>query len=61
MSNPAPFRIDPYKSYDKSIIIHGPGDLILEVDYDDVNHDEVEQQVSEIVSALNRHWELNHP
>jgi hypothetical protein len=38
---------------DKCIIVHGPGSLMIAVDYDDVDQDEVEKYIPHIVKALN--------
>lgn len=57
---PYPFWIEPHDYADKSFRIHGPDDLDMDVDYDDVNHEEVDALAIEVVAALNRHWKLNH-
>jgi hypothetical protein len=54
-----PFRIEPHRHADKSFRIECPGDLSLDVDYDDVDHEEVDGLAVLIVSVLNRYWELN--
>lgn len=48
-----PFEIEPHTKTDKSFIVRGPGDLLLEVDYDDVDHDEVDRNVEAMVNLLN--------
>lgn len=48
------WRIQPYKRHDKDIILEGPNDLELVVDFDDVNHAEVEAALPIIVDALNK-------
>lgn len=50
------FAIDEYGGHDKAILVEGPGDLRLMVDYDDVNHYEVDILLGELVRTLNQHW-----
>ena len=38
---------------DKDILITGPGDLALYVDYDDVNHEQVFRDAKRMVEVLN--------
>lgn len=48
------FRLQAYGPHDKRIEIWGPDDLILYVDYDDVNHDVVDELVKTMLTVLNR-------
>lgn len=45
---------------DKRFEITGPssyeGGLLLYVDYDDVDHDRVEQELEKLLNILNAHW-----
>lgn len=50
------FEVAPYDRSDKWIHVQGPGDLSFEVDYDDVNHDEVEQSLPKMLAILNERW-----
>jgi hypothetical protein len=50
------FSIAPFKSWDKSIFIDGPFNLSLEIDHDDVDHDQVEKEAQALVDLLNKHW-----
>ncbi len=43
----------PYDHYDKSITLTGPNDMVISVDYDDVDHDAVDAWLPKIVEALN--------
>lgn len=40
----------------KSFTINGPGELNLEVDYDDVPHSQVAVLARQMVAILNAHW-----
>lgn len=53
------FHIDSYEKYDKFIIVNGPDDLRLEVDYDDVDHKSTEENMKKMVDILNDNW--NNP
>jgi hypothetical protein len=55
----APFIIHPHGDLDKSIHVQGPGDLNFDVDFDDVNHEEVRQDLTKMVGFLNHMWGLN--
>jgi len=48
------FIVEPHSRADKQIVIYGP--LTLFVDYDDVNHDEVDEQMRRLVQILNDNW-----
>lgn len=56
LEQPPPFSYDEPSPIDKSFLIHGPGDLTLEVDYDDVDHEEVLADAARVVRILNEHW-----
>jgi hypothetical protein len=47
-----------YEPYDKKIHIHSPDscDLELTVDYDDVNHPEVDRQLPFFIDVLNKFY-----
>jgi hypothetical protein len=49
------FKIQPHDHADKSFDIEGPG-IRLTVDYDDVNHDEVDELAQIVVRCLNDNW-----
>jgi hypothetical protein len=53
------FELQPYRSYDKRIVIKGPHDLLLYVDHDDVNTDVVDELVPVMVTLLNQVWNLH--
>ena len=53
----AKFKIKKHSEIDKSFIIDGP--LQLEVDFDDVNHQDVDAMADVIVKILNDNW--NNP
>jgi hypothetical protein len=54
------FKIENHDHADKSFQITGPhsydGGLVLSVDYDDVDHDRVDEQALKLVKILNEHW-----
>lgn len=50
----AAFRFDPN---DKVIVITGPDDIQIEVDYDDVDHPVVRKIVKKAIRILNANWE----
>jgi hypothetical protein len=50
-----PFELSEY--LDKSVLITGPGDLEFEIDYDDVNTDEIDGQIERMLAILNEHWD----
>lgn len=52
------YHLIPPDRLSKSFTITGPGDLTLEVDYDDVNRDEVLADARELVAVMNSHYDL---
>lgn len=54
------WTIEPHTTLDKRFQVTGPDDLVLYVDFDDVNHEEVDQQVTEMVATLNAETECLH-
>lgn len=48
------WRIEPHSSVDKHFVIRGP--LNLEIDFDDVNHGEVDQFAKYVEVILNKHF-----
>lgn len=58
------WAVDKHTTIDKSFYIRdSASELLLKVDYDDVNHDEVDSRVAEVIEVLNRelpdrHFEL---
>ena len=54
------FTIQPHSTIDKSFDIYGPQDLLLMVDFDDVDHETVEKLTKRMVDILNEHWEAIH-
>jgi len=55
MASKKPFWIEKHTTVDKSFMIFGP-DIDLKVDYDDVNHKEVDKAARRIVTILNENW-----
>lgn len=53
------WQIDPFGRSDKHIEIRGPG-LTLMVDYDDVDHDDVDTRVEQLLTTLNAATLLPH-
>lgn len=51
-----PFKIEPHTTIDKRFRIVGP-DIDLLVDYDDVNHSEVDRAARKLVKILNDNWD----
>jgi hypothetical protein len=51
------FVLQPFDRYDKALVIVGPGDLELSIDYDDVDHQKVERDVHRLIILLNEYWE----
>lgn len=54
------WTVQPYTGADKLITIVGPDELLIYVDYDDVDHDAVDRRLPGIVATLNR-AESSHP
>lgn len=50
------FVIETHDGADKSFQIYG-ADIDLIIDYDDVNHDQVDKMSRKLVRILNEHWE----
>jgi hypothetical protein len=52
------FRVDDIfdSDFDKEMEIYGP-DLTIRVDYDDVDHKAVENNVKKMLKILNENWE----
>jgi protein-arginine kinase activator protein McsA len=50
------FSIRDYRNIDKRIFIDGLMDIILEIDYDDVDHQTVDSETKNLVDILNEHW-----
>lgn len=57
---PKPFKIEPHTTIDKRFRIMGP-EIDLLVDYDDVDHKEVDRAARKLVKILNEHWEAFNP
>ncbi len=61
-SKRTPFTIEPcVAGRDKSVVIYGPGaddwdSLTITVDFDEVDHESIAEQVKKMVSILNAHW-----
>lgn len=47
---------DQFNKINKSFHIYGPGDLVMEVDYDDVDHIEIQNTVDAMLVILNGMW-----
>lgn len=45
---------EPHTTMDKRFVVQGPGDVTLYVDYDDVDHVEVDRTVAAMIDRLNR-------
>lgn len=41
---------------DKEVEVMGPKDFRMMVDYDDVNHSQVEKITEKMIDILNKHW-----
>lgn len=56
------FKIEIYDDCDKVITItEQPADgrsLCIMIDFDDVDHDVIEEKVKNLVAVLNEHWKL---
>lgn len=52
------WRIEPHSTLDKRFRVFGPDDVLMYVDYDDVNHDQVDVTVREMISLLNEEWDV---
>lgn len=52
------FEIETHDGSDKSFAILGPelGDTFISIDYDDVNHQDIDAISEVIVEILNKHW-----
>lgn len=50
------FLIEPHDGADKQFQIMGPPGITLLVDYDDVDHEEVDRLAGQIAEILSRHW-----
>ena len=50
------WTIEKHTTVDKSFRIFGPTDLEITVDFDDVNHTEVNKEAARLVALLNEHW-----
>lgn len=51
------FKIQKHDGSDKSFAIDGPMGFYLSVDYDDVDHDTVDQLAIKVVEILNAQWQ----
>lgn len=49
------WKIPEHSETDKSFEISGP--IGLKVDYDDVDHEEVDAVTEKVVRILNKHWD----
>lgn len=49
------WEIEPHSKADKHFTVTGPGDFRMYVDYDDVNHEEIDATAEEMVRVLNNH------
>ncbi len=49
-------NIDNYNECDKSIYLNA-NHFSMEIDYDDVNHDEVEASVELLKQIIEKHWD----
>lgn len=45
-----------YSIDDKWILVNGPCEMKIAVDYDDVWHSKVEREVKRLVKLLNKNW-----
>lgn len=43
--------------YDKELVVTGPFDLNMSIDFDDVDHKEVRRQTRHLVAVLNKYWD----
>jgi predicted RNA-binding Zn-ribbon protein involved in translation (DUF1610 family) len=51
------YTIEPYDEYDKDITVRVGNHLVLSVDYDDVDHTQVEDDLKKMVAILEQHWD----
>lgn len=50
------FQVQSHADWDKEIVVVGPNDLMISVDYDDVDHKQVEKGIRKMVKILNTYW-----
>jgi len=50
------FNITSYEKYDKDILVEGPNELRVKVDFDDVDRTSVEKDMKKMIKILNDHW-----
>jgi hypothetical protein len=50
------FQVQSHADWDKEIVVVGPNDLMISVDYDDVDHKQVEKDIRKMVEILNTYW-----
>ena len=55
------FAVDKFAGHDKEVVITENGsddwsDLRIAVDYDDVNHYEIDKKIDRLIELLNTHW-----
>jgi hypothetical protein len=50
------FSLHPYDRYDKELVITGPAEMKIAIDFDDVDHDQVEREVGVLLRILNENW-----
>jgi hypothetical protein len=52
------FKVEGIGTWTKDLGIVAPDNccLAIQVDYDDVNHDDVDKDVRKLVKILNEHW-----
>lgn len=50
------FKLHPHSHIDKRLIVTGPDQLRLFVDFDDVDTDTVLEATQRLVRVLNHHW-----
>lgn len=49
------FKIDQYEDGDKEIFVYGKN-LRLNIDYDDVDHEKVRNDLHKMLTILNKYW-----
>jgi hypothetical protein len=51
------WKIHPIMQGSKKLFISGPGDIYIDVDYDDVDTQQVRVDIKHAVDILNQEWE----
>lgn len=49
------WKLRRHSQFDKQLVVDGPDDLVMYIDYDDVNHTQVLRDTRLMVKTLNRY------